>query len=110
MRQATVYYKGQAAGTLMQQDEGGFVFRYLDAWYQATNRPAISLTLPKTQQAYQAAALFPCFFHMLPEGLNKQTLCRELRIDEADHFGLLLAVAQHDAIGALQVRQTQESA
>jgi serine/threonine-protein kinase HipA len=40
---------------------------------------------------------------MLPEDFNKDRLLRFLKIDEDDFFGLLLAVAQYDTIGALTV-------
>jgi serine/threonine-protein kinase HipA len=49
--------------------------------------------------------LFAFFYHMLPEGANKQAICAQLRIDSADDFGLLLATAQSDAIGAVRVVQ-----
>ena len=87
MRQALVTYKKQEAGLLIQLDDGAFVFRYHDAWFDSSDKPAISLTLPKSQQEYQSEYLFPFFFNMLPEGSNKLTVCYELRIDHEDHFG-----------------------
>lgn len=105
MRQAAVLYKSEVVGTLTQLDNGSFVFRYLDEWYHAIDKPAISLTLPKTQQEYTSAHLFPFFYNMLPEGYNKQTICFDLKIDKNDYFGLLLAVANQDTIGAVQIRK-----
>jgi serine/threonine-protein kinase HipA len=40
---------------------------------------------------------------MLPEGTNKQVVCYQLRIDENDHFGILMATAKSDTIGAVRV-------
>jgi serine/threonine-protein kinase HipA len=42
---------------------------------------------------------------MLPEGGNRRIICRSLRIDETDYFGLLEAMADKDFIGAVNVRK-----
>jgi HipA-like protein len=102
MRKAIVNFKGIPAG-ILEESETGFVFRYDDGYFQNPMRRGISLTLPKTQQTYYHPCLFPVFYNMLPEGANKAILCRVLRIDEDDFFGLLLAVAQYDTIGALTI-------
>ena len=67
MRQAEVFYKKEAAGLLTQLDNGSFIFRYHDQWFESTDRPSISLTLPKSQQEYESEYLFPFFYNMLPE-------------------------------------------
>lgn len=103
MRQAEVLYKKETAGILTQNSEGSFVFRYQDSWFNNTEKPAISLTLPKTQQEYTADYLFSFFYNMLPEGSNKQTVCFQNRIDTTDHFGILLATAKQDTIGAVTI-------
>jgi len=105
MRKAIVFYKREAAGELHQLDDGTFVFNYLDTWFNDVRKPAISLTLPKKQQEYKSAALFPFFFNMLPEGSNKQSVCFQNRIDEKDDFGLLLLIAVNDTIGAVTVEK-----
>ncbi|MDR6562148.1 MULTISPECIES: HipA N-terminal domain-containing protein [unclassified Arcicella] len=102
MRKAKVYFKGTPAG-ILAEDKNGFVFRYEDDYFlHSTFRP-ISMTMPKSQQVYHHPTLFPVFFNMLPEGANKATLCRLLKIDQNDFFGLLLATAQYDTIGAITV-------
>ena len=108
MRQAEVFYKKAAAGLLTQLDDGSFTFRYHDQWFESTDRPSISLTLPKNQQEYESEQLFPFFYNMLPEGSNKQNICFELRIDPKDHFGLLLTTARYDTIGAIQVKEIEQ--
>ncbi len=107
MRKAEVLYKKEVAGILTQLDDGSFVYRYVDAWFQATNKPSISLTLPKTKQEYQSEFLFPFFYNMLPEGSNKQVVCFEMRIDSNDLFGLLMVTAESDTIGAIQIRKSE---
>lgn len=111
MRIANVYHNGQLAGTLIQHNPksptgrtGRYEFRYDDAWFANDKLPAISLTLPKTQQIYRADYLFPFFFNMLSEGVNKKLQCRQLKIDENDYFGLLLATATQDTIGAVTIK------
>ena len=42
---------------------------------------------------------------MLPEGSNRSVICRWLRIDENDLYGLLEAMADQDFIGAVNVRR-----
>lgn len=103
MRQARILFRDEDAGVLSQQDDGSFTFRYHDTWYADPSRPAISLTLPKTRQEYRSDTLFPFFFHLLPEGANKQMVCRHHRLDPEDAFGILLTVAQVDPIGAVRV-------
>ncbi len=105
MRQATVLYKKEPAGLLTQLDDGSFVFKYDKQWFEDASKPAISLTLPKTQQEYRAPVLFPFFYNMLPEGANKQVVCFENRIDPNDPFGILLTTAAHDTIGAVQLKK-----
>lgn len=103
MRQATILYKDQIAGTLTQHDNGSFTFRYANSWMNDSAKPAISLTLPKKEQEYKSEYLFSVFYNMLPEGSNKQVVCNLNRLDLNDYFGLLLTTAQHDTIGAIRV-------
>jgi HipA-like protein len=107
MRKALVKYKNQPAAELHQLNDSTFVFRYLNSWFKDVQKPAISLTLPKTQQEYKSPFLFPCFFSMLPEGSNKQSVCFQNRIDDTDHFGLLLMTAATDTIGAVTVEKIE---
>ena len=61
MRQAQVFRNKELAGTLTEDDEGQYAFSYTDAWFADPTKPAISLTLPKSQKAYTSAILFPFF-------------------------------------------------
>jgi serine/threonine-protein kinase HipA len=103
MRRAAVLYKDEEAGVLTQFDDGRFAFTYLEAWVENPSKPPVSLTLPKTKEAYNAAHLFPFFHNMLPEGSNREVVCMEGRIDRDDYFGILMATANTDVIGAVQV-------
>ena len=108
MRKAGIWYKEEEAGVLTQHDDGAFTFRYHDGWWTNSSKPAISLTLPKSQQEYHSRYIFPFFFNMLPEGSNKQVVCRHMRIDPDDHFGLLMTIAKSDTIGAIRVIKIEQ--
>ncbi len=103
MRQAIILYKDEEAGILTQHDDGSFTFRYHDIWMADTNKNGISLTLPKNEQEYHSKFLFPFFYNMLPEGSNKQVVCKYNQIDQNDYFGLLMTTAKNDSIGAVRV-------
>lgn len=104
MRAMEVYRSGIFAGTLAEENRHEFVFRYDDNYFSDVNKPAISLTLPKTKKEYRSTFLFPFFFNMLSEGVNRKLQNNRLRIDEEDSFGLLMATAQHDTVGAITVK------
>ncbi len=105
MRRAEIYFKGEKAGLLTQKDDGSFTYQYHDLWMSNDRKPPISLTLPKTKKECKSEYLFPFFYNMLPEGTNKQVVCKHMRIDNDDYFGLLLTTARYDTIGAVTVKR-----
>jgi serine/threonine-protein kinase HipA len=105
MRQAKVYVNGILAGLLAETDERKYVFRYDDSYLSDEKQTAISLTFPKSSNEYVSDTIFPFFFNMLSEGANKAVQCQTLKIDEDDAFGLLLATAWNDTIGAITVKK-----
>ena len=108
MRAVEIYRNGILAGTLTEENRQQFVFRYEDLYFNDTSKPPVSLTLPKTQKVYSSTFLFPFFFNMLSEGVNRRLQVRTLRIDERDHFGLLLATARDDTIGAITIKPVED--
>jgi HipA-like protein len=107
MRKADIFRNGQLVGSLIQHNTKSYEFIYDDAWYGNKELPAVSLTMPKTQKIYKAECLFPFFFNMLSEGVNREAQCRQLHIDENDYFGLLIATATSDTIGAITVKPSK---
>lgn len=104
MRQARVFWNGELAGILTETNSHSYLFEY-DSGYLANSLfPSISLTLPKQQQPFECSYLFPCFFNLLSEGVNRELQCRQLKISEDDDFGLLLATTQHDTVGAITIQ------
>ncbi len=107
MRKAEIYFKDEFAGELKQLDDGHFIFQYNSWWLNNSTKMPISLTMPKRTEPYKSPYLFPFFFNMLPEGANKEVVCFHKKIDEDDYFGILLAVARYDTIGAVTVREVK---
>ena len=92
------------AGILTEKNPGvGYTFQYKEE-YLNSKMPPISVTLPKQSIAYTSEYLFPFFSNMVPEGANRKVICRTLRIDENDFFGILEAMADKDFIGAVNIR------
>ena len=108
MREAKVLFKDQEVGVITQHDDGSFTFCYHDAWLADKNKPNISLTLPKIEQPFHSKFLFPFFYNMLPEGSNKQVVCKLNRIDKEDYFGLLMTTAKVDSIGAVRIIKIEQ--
>ena len=107
MRKAAVYRNGELTGILIEENRK-YIFRYDDAWFANDSKPAVSLTLPKNRQEFRSGFLFPFFYNMLSEGANKKLQNIQLRIDKEDSFGLLLAKAQYDTIGAITIKPLEE--
>ena len=103
MRKAKVFRNGHLLGMLIETDQRKYIFRYNDDYFQDDGKPAVSLTMPKNKKEYQSDHLFPFFFNMLSEGVNRKLQSRRLKIDERDSFGLLLETAQFDTIGAINI-------
>lgn len=104
MRQCEVYIHGIKAGVLMENDCREYIFTYDKSYLLGRENPPISLTLPLREEPYYSPYLFPFFFNMLSEGENRQLQSQLLHIDADDDFGILLATAQYDTIGAVTVK------
>ena len=100
MRECKVYVHDAEAGLLQETDDREYVFTYHDD-YQGD---PVCLSMPVRQKVYRSDHLFPYFFNMLSEGANRQVQSTLLHIDEKDDFGIMLATAQYDTIGAVTVK------
>ena len=104
MRACKVYIKNKEAGILEETDEQKYVFTYSNGYIAAGNRVPVCIAMPVREEPYQSDYLFPYFFNMLSEGANRKTQSMLLHIDEDDDFGILLATAQVDTIGAVTIK------
>ena len=100
MRECKVYVHDVEAGLLQETDDREYVFTYHDE-YQGD---PVCLAMPLRQKVYRSDHLFPYFFNMLSEGANRQVQSTLLHINEKDDFGIMLATAQYDTIGAVTVK------
>lgn len=100
MRQCKVFVNGAEAGILSEENRQSFSFHYIDGY---SGRP-VCLAMPVRDKIYKSDHLFPFFFNMLSEGANRKLQSRLLHIDEDDDFGILLATAQTDTIGAVTIK------
>ena len=104
MRKAEVFNNGILAGVLIEEDSNRYAFRYDAAYLADPDKPAISLTLPKSRQEYHSRFMFPFFSNMVAEGTNLAIQGRYLKIDERDILSLLGATACNDTIGAVTIK------
>ena len=100
MRQCKVYVHDVEAGILQETDDRQYIFTY-NSLYAGD---PVCIAMPVRTKPYVSTHLFPYFFNMLSEGANRQTQSMLLHIDENDDFGILLATAQEDTIGAVTIK------
>jgi serine/threonine-protein kinase HipA len=101
LRKARVLFKGQQAGTVEETEEG-YRFTY-DPDFAESGR-AIAVSFPLQTSPFESVRLFPFFEGLLPEGWYKEIVCRTIKIDEDDSFGLLIRACQ-DCVGAVSMAQ-----
>lgn len=102
-KKAKIFFNYEFAGELIKT-ENEYIFRYDEKYFNDPTKPAISLTIPKTQIEFHSKILFPFFFGLLAEGDQKTIQCRMLSIDENDHFSRLLKTAEN-TIGAVSIKE-----
>ena len=100
MRQCKVFINNLEAGILKEDDGFIYTFSYNNGY---KGRP-LCLAMPIRDEVYTSDHLFPFFYNMLSEGANRKMQSQLLHIDENDDFGILLATAQSDTIGAVTVK------
>jgi len=109
-RKAQVYRNSTFVGILSEEEDKTYRFEYDLAYFDNERNPPVSLTMPKSYQTHNSEYLFPFFFNMLAEGVNKKLQLGRLKISENDHFGLLLATSSKETIGAVSVKEIVENA
>ena len=100
MRQCKVYVHDTEAGILQETDDREYIFTYGENY----DGEPVCIAMPVRHEPYHSSHLFPYFFNMLSEGANRQVQSMLLHIDEKDDFGIMLATAQSDTIGAVTVK------
>jgi len=101
LRKAQVFYKNELAGHITETTDG-YTFQY-DPGFLEKNI-SISASLHPRQEPYHSKELFSFFKGLLPEGWYLDIVSATQKVDSLDAFGLLLASAGSDTIGAVTVR------
>ncbi|MDO8494780.1 MAG: HipA N-terminal domain-containing protein [Deltaproteobacteria bacterium] len=101
LRSANVYYQKELAG-ILEETERGVRFVYTEEFLK--NGKPLSVSLPLNKEPFESEELFPFFQGILPEGWYLEIVCKTAKIDPRDKFGLLLATARADTIGAVTVQ------
>lgn len=103
MRGLSVYVKDREAGVLAKFKDGTYEFRYAPSYRRDVSAYSVAFTIPKSQSVHRSPVLFPFFYGLLAEGVQKRLQCRGLKIDERDHFTRLAETCRRGVIGAVYV-------
>jgi len=103
MRKAAVYYKDFFAGTLLETDEGEYIFQYDDNYIKEHADQFLTFTMPVRGTPYIDKRLFAFFEGLIPEGWLLDIASKNWKINQNDRMGLLLACCQN-CIGAVSIQ------
>lgn len=106
-RDLVVYLRGEACGRLERAEELGYRFTYDSAWLDTHPNDLLSMSLPRQDAPFEAAAAKPFFRGLLPEGLRRERLEGRHRLKSGDDFGLLAEIGG-DCPGAVAVLTRDE--
>jgi len=104
MQKAKVYRNDVLAGVLMKNN-GKYTFQYYQEYLSREDAKNIAISFPLRSEPYESDHLFGFFFNMLSEGSTMKAQCRDLKIDEDDHFTRLIKTANSDTIGSVRVEE-----
>jgi serine/threonine-protein kinase HipA len=102
-----VYLHAEECGRLERTEELGYRFTYDRAWLDAHPNEVLSMSLPRQEAPFEAAATKPFFRGLLPEGRRRERLEGRYRLKEGDDFGLLAEIGG-DCPGAVAVLMPDE--
>ena len=100
MKQAEVYFQGQLAG-ILSEDENGYMFAYTEKYVKENGTP-ISVTMPLSIFPYKSVNMLPFFDGLIPEGWLLDIAQSNWKINPRDRMSLLLACCK-DCIGAVSI-------
>lgn len=106
-RELVVYLRTEACGRLERAEELGCRFTYDRAWLDSHPNELLSMSLPRQDAPFEAAATKPFFRGLLPEGRRRERLEGRYRLKEGDDFGLLAEIGG-DCPGAVTVLTPDE--
>ena len=104
MKSVVVSVRNRDAGILAKFGDGSYEFRYTRQYRRDATTPSVSFSLPKSRGVIGRGFCFRFFTDCWTKGTQKRLQCRQLKIDEADHFTRLAETCRQGVIGAVWVR------
>ena len=97
-----VFADKSKVGVIQSDPEGRMSFRYSSSWLENTDNYHISVSMPLTEDTYAPERAHSFFANLLPEGLVREHVTKELGISIDNDFELLLRIGGECA-GALWI-------
>lgn len=101
-RALNIWWDGQLAGQLTQDQHGELGFAYSAEWLTRESAPALSASLPKRAAPFSRRACRPFFGGLLPEEGQRNAAAQALGVSPQNDFALLSRLGG-DVAGALQL-------
>ena len=101
-RALDIWWDGQLAGQLTQDQHGELGFAYSAEWLARESAPALSASLPKRAEPYSRRECRPFFGGLLPEEGQRNAAAQALGVSPQNDFALLDHLGG-DVAGALQL-------
>ncbi|GHU13519.1 putative kinase Y4mE [Alphaproteobacteria bacterium] len=105
MKVLIVKYSNQSVGYLRQDKSGRMSFQYDQQWI--TTGFAVSISLPLQEEIFPEEKCRPFFEGLLPEGIIRDEIARNLGISARSDFALLREIGG-DCAGALSIGSSKE--
>lgn len=107
-RRLRVLFRDQPCGWLEEMHDGSCSFSYDQAWLDRSDAEPISRSLGLRAEPYVHRSVHPFFLGLLPEGWLFDLAIAQLKLTEADPFGLVAALCR-DNIGAVALLPEDEA-
>jgi serine/threonine-protein kinase HipA len=104
----TVVYKNSIVGTLLKTADADFIFQYDTQWLESRASFPVSQSLPLKAAAFSRESSVGFFSNLLPEGLLRRSITRQLGISEDNDFQLLKLIGGECA-GALTINPVTDN-
>jgi HipA-like protein len=105
MKFLEVKYNGRIVGSLFQDKSGRMLFQYDGQWL--TEGFAISISLPLQNEVFAEEKCRPFFEGLLPEGIIRDEIARNLGVSSKSDFALLREIGG-DCAGAISIGDSKE--
>ncbi len=89
MKTLIVYFYGEQAGTLSQDDIGKLSFQYDPAWQSNPQARPISQSLPLREEVFEERECAGFFGGLLPEDYTRELIARNLGITSRNDYAML---------------------